>query len=398
MPEFYPPQLKPTFVRLLQSVAPWYAHWYYQLDLEIRPACLEKLSALQEHRLLLLPNHPTFHDPIVIFLLSAQLRERFYYIAAHEAFQTWKGPFFQWLGVYSIRRGFADRLSIAQTLELLMQPSCRLVVFPEGGCSFQNDTVMPFRMGAVQFAFQAMNKLVKRDGQLSDLYGVPVSIKYRYTKDMNPVIHRTLHQLEKALKVSPASTSNFYERLRAVSEQVLVRCEQEYGLYTPEINQLSWNQRIVDLKRHVLLSCEQALGISAAPSEANRERVYRIQRMLQSQDDEPETDNHWNIESIRKAMMRLLNFDAIYDGYVAADPTPERFLDTLTRLEREVFSIDKPPPKAHRIAVIQIGEPVNLKEYFENYQQDRSGTINVVVQQIQQTVQQNLDLLNQDLL
>ena len=92
----------------------------------------------------------------------------------------------------------------------------------------------------------------------------------------------------------------------------------------------------------------------------------------------------------------MLNFDAIYDGYVAANPTQERFLDTLTRLEREVFDIDKPPPKGYRQARVKVGELVNLKDFFADYQRDRAGTVNAVMLKIQQAVQNNLDLLNRE--
>ncbi len=93
---------------------------------------------------------------------------------------------------------------------------------------------------------------------------------------------------------------------------------------------------------------------------------------------------------------KIDTFDAIYDGYVAEKPTPERFLDTLTRLEREVFDIDKPPPKAYRQAIVKIGEPVNLRDIFADYQRDRAYTANAVMLNIQQAVQKNLDLLSQE--
>ena len=96
---------------------------------------------------------------------------------------------------------------------------------------------------------------------------------------------------------------------------------------------------------------------------------------------------------MRTSLIRLLNFDAIYDGYVAAAPTPERFLDTLTRLEREVFNIERPRPKGHRQAVVQVGDPVNLKEHFSSYKQDKEETIKALTLQMQQAVQDNLDLL-----
>ena len=411
-PSFYPPRLNPFLVRPVQFVAPCLARWLYQLELVVSSDDLEKIRSLTNHRLLLLPNHPTFHDPIVMFLLCARLGQPFYYLAAHELLSSSLGGFLQRIGVYSIRRGLVDRPSIAQTLALLKTPECRLVVFPEGGCSFQNDTVMPFRVGAVQIAFQALQKIDKQGEAPPNLYALPVSIKYRYTQDMSEVINQTLIRLEQGLNLS--ATSSPYERLRAIAERVLVKVEQDYGLYTPEVAQTPWEQRISRLRNHVLEKCEQQLGIASHPQEMVRERAYKIEYVLKTKADELElaessqdmeqnpsneqqpSNEHANYALIDKSVKRLLNFDAIYDGYVASNPTPERFLDTLIRLEREVFWIDQPPPKGFRQARVKIGEPINLKDFLTDYQQERAPVVKAVMLKIQQAVQENLDELNQE--
>ena len=412
-PSFYPPRLNLFLVRPVQFVAPCLARWLYQLEVAVSPQDLEKIRSLTNHRLIFLPNHPTFHDPIVMFLLSARLGQPFYYLAAHELLSSSLGGFLQRIGVYSIRRGLVDRPSIAQTLALLKMPGCRLVVFPEGGCSFQNDTVMPFRAGAVQIAFQALQKIDKQGEAPPDLYALPVSIKYRYTQDMSEVINQTLTRLEQALSL-PA-TSSPYERLRAIAERVLVKVEQDYGLYTPELAHTPWEQRISRLRNHVLEKCEQQLGIASHPQEMVRERAYKIEYALKTKADELEfaessqdleqkppsneqqlRNEHANYALIDKSVKRLLNFDAIYDGYVASNPTPERFLDTLIRLEREMFWIDQPPPKGFRQARVKIGEPVNLKDFLTDYQQERAPIVKAVMLKIQQAVQENLDKLNQE--
>ncbi len=183
---------------------------------------------------------------------------------------------------------------------------------------------------------------------------------------------------------------NFYQRLRAIAEKVLVSFEKDYGLYTDEIAQQDWNDRIIQLKSHIIQGCEQKLGLISAPGEAIRERVYKIQKILESRAVSLGEDDFWTYEALHKAAARLLNFDAIYDGYVAANPTAERFLETLFRLEREVFGIRQPIPKGNRKVIIKIGEPVNLKNYFESYQKDKSGTVNLLIQNIQENVQNML--------
>jgi 1-acyl-sn-glycerol-3-phosphate acyltransferase len=406
---FFPPRLNLLFVRLCQTLMPWVTHLHYQFDLDVDCDSLNQLIDLRHDRVLLLPNHPTFHEPIVLFLLAGRLGQAFYYLGAHEQFQGFLGKLLQRAGGYSIRRGLADRASIAQTLALLAQPECHLVIFPEGGCSFQNDTVMPFRVGAIQMAFQAMAKDVRQGHPIPDLYVVPISIKYRYTQPMDEVIDRTLTRLEQALADRQTATGKLpqekpahkngidgisaYERLRAIASHVLVQMEHEYSI-TP-MPQVTWNDRIQTLKRHVLNQCEQHYGLKSAEDEHDRERAYKILSAMQMHAEALEAgegaqDTVWTGTFIRKSMIRLLNFDAIYDGYVAEQPTPERFLDTLTRLEREVLGIDQPAPKGHRIAKLTAGTPINLKHHWESYQLNKSATVTLLTHQLQQTVQANL--------
>jgi 1-acyl-sn-glycerol-3-phosphate acyltransferase len=396
MTQFYPPQLNPALVWVIQKIFPIAAKQLLKLDIVVEPESLARLKGLQGKSFLILCNHPTFHDPMVMFLLSARLGQPFYYLAAYEQFQKpLQAWVYQRIGAYSIRRGLADRPSIAQTVELMGQRNTRLVIFPEGGCSFQNDTVMPLRAGGVQMALQAMAKRAKSGKILRDYYVVPVSLKYRYTGDMTAAIAQALGKLEETLAIAPKVDSDFYQRLRQVAAHLLRRYEAEYGLQSPPEDGLAtnWNQRITALKAQVLQQCELRLGLSPAVGEPDRERVYRIRHALAGRQNTllPDGTDGWDV--IRKASIRMLNFDAIYDGYVAANPTPERFLDTLVRFEREVFDIDQPQPKGHRHALVHVGDPVNLKDHFLEYGQDRSGTINRLLDQLRQTMQENLNPL-----
>jgi 1-acyl-sn-glycerol-3-phosphate acyltransferase len=389
--QFYPPIRRSSIVWLAQKLLPWVARLVMKVDLVVTAYSLAKLQGLKGKPYLVLCNHPTFHDPMVMFLLSGRLKVPFYYLAAYEQFQA---PVQRWLyqrlGAYSIRRGLADRPSIAYTLEIMQERDFRLVIFPEGGCSFQNDTVMPLRSGGIQMALQAMARHVKSGKKVRDFYVVPVSLKYRYTGDMTGAIVQALNQLEQALDLANDS-ADYYQRLRAIAHKLLSRYEQEYGI-TPDPS-ANWNDRIAALKSQVLQQCELRLGIKPAPHEPDRERVYRIRHLLSARVNTilPDGTDGWDV--VRRASVRMLNFDAIYDGYVAASPTPERFLDTLVRFEREVFEIDQPQPKGHRQAIVQVGEPVNLKDYFEAYVGDRSGTVNALLDQLHDTMQKNLNEL-----
>ncbi|MGB0562802.1 MAG: 1-acyl-sn-glycerol-3-phosphate acyltransferase, partial [Spirulinaceae cyanobacterium] len=215
--EFYPSRLNPLFTRIVQSLSPLVGRSLFQVSPRVSLEDLGILRSLWGERVVLLPNHPTFDDPVVMFMLGARAGELLHFLAADGTFKGIQGKIIQRLGAYSIRRGVGDRASIAHTLELLQQPRTRLVIFAEGGCSFQNDTVMPFRSGAVQMPFQAIARIAKRTGEVPNCHLIPVSLKYRYTRPMEAVIEQTLMGLEQELDIVPPTWA-LYPRLRVVGE------------------------------------------------------------------------------------------------------------------------------------------------------------------------------------
>ena len=382
--KFYPPQRNALLTRLLQSISYLVIYFLYKIRLSVSDRDIAKLKAIETQRVVYLPNHSNLDDGLVMFLLSARAGQLFHYIVACEAFRGWLGKLLRVVGAYSIRRGVGDRASIIQTLEILQQPGCKLVIFPEGGCSYQNDTVMPFRTGGIELAFKAMAKSAK--DTIPDLYLVPVSIKYYYIGKTDAQIANSLNQLEAALSIQ-AQNDDFYLRLRTIGDRVLTNLEIEYQI-DPDPDR-DWNRRIALLKQHLLTYCEQKLDIPPATQIPNRERVYKIQAILADLD---RSDGKLDYQHLDLTAFRLLNFDAIYAGYVADKPTPERFFDTLDRIEREVFQIDRPKSKGIRRAKVTIGKPINAAEYWQERKSDRTEVIKDLTQTIQQTVQANLNL------
>lgn len=386
-PDFFPTQTQPLLVRLVQSIAYWVGRFKYQLRLRVSEVDLGKIRALGDARIVFMPNHPTFDDGLVMFLLSAQLGEIFNYLVAYENFTDQLAGFLQKSGCYSIRRGVGDRRSIAHTLELLKQERSRMVIFPEGGCSFQNDAIVPFRTGAIQLPMQAMQAIAKQEGAFPPCYLVPISIKYRYLKAPETIIQRSLQNLEEKLQITPATTDP-YQRLRGVAEVVLQQLETEYQL-TPDPDD-DWNGRIKQIRNSALNLCETQLNLSFPDDFPLRERVYKMQALLiEKASGEPSLGLE-NDEILYQTTVRLLNFDAIYDGYVGAYPSHERFIDTLTRLEREVFRVEIPKPKGLHEGWIRVGKPINLQDYGAQYQGDRQGTILQLTEAMQYEVQNNL--------
>ncbi len=384
--KFLPPKLNPLLTRLIQSIFYLVMYFGYQIKLKVSDCDLAVLKDIADKRVIYLPNHSNLDDGLVMFLFSARLGQLFHYIVAYEAFQGFIGKLMQKVGAYSIRRGMGDRPSIIQTLDIIQQEQSKLAIFPEGGCSYQNDTVMPFRTGGVELAFKALEKLAKQ-GIVPDLYLVPVSIKYWYPSNGDIQIEQSLKELESALSIEPKQ-NDLYLRLRNIGAKILSNLEAEYKII-PEVNR-DWNQRIAILKQQLLHYCEQQLNIAPATQFPNRERVYKIQALL-ADIEKSEAKSNIDYQHLRLTTVRLLNFDAIYDGYVAQNPTRERYIATLDRFEREVFQIDRPKPKGMREAEVKINTPIDLANYWQQNKAERAIAIKELTRTIQQQVQANLN-------
>jgi 1-acyl-sn-glycerol-3-phosphate acyltransferase len=393
-PKFIPPQQNPLLVRLVQSIFYLVTYLAFKFSLIVSEEDLAKVRAIACDRVVYLPNHSNLDDGVAVFQLSARIGQLFHYVVAIEAFQGVIGKLIQLVGAYSLRRGVGDRSSVIQTLTLLQQPQCKLVIFPEGGCSYQNDTVIPFRTGAIELSFKALEKLVKQENAVPNFYLVPVSLKYSYPKATKKQIDQALTRLENALALKPIQDDHYF-RLRAIAEKVLTSLETEYHV---AVEQTDWNQRCQNLRKQMLAYCEAKLAIAAknqlGDREANRERVYQVQSILRNLSD-PDKKAAIDYEHLYLTTVRLLNFDAIYDGYVAEKPTIERYFATIDRLEREVFKIDRPKFKGRREITAKIGTPINLKNYWQKYHSDRPSTsreqiINHLTEIVQLEVQANL--------
>jgi 1-acyl-sn-glycerol-3-phosphate acyltransferase len=389
--KFIPPQQKPLLTRLIQSIFYLVTYFGFKFRLLVSEEDLAKVKAIANQRVIYLPNHSNLDDGMAMFQLSARVGQLFYYVVAVEAFRGSLGKLLQLVGCYSIRRGVGDRPSVVQTLNILQQPQSKLVIFPEGGCSYQNDTLIPFRTGGIELAFKTLDKLAKQETMVPNFYLVPVSLKYRYPNATEKQIEQALNRLEVALAIK-FSNQDHYARLRAIANKVLTSLEAEYHL--APATESDWNQRLESLRKQMLSYCEAKLEIAPGNQLPNRERVYKIQSLLRNlaaTDKNPAVD----YQHLYLTTVRLLNFDAIYDGYVAEKPTVERYFATIDRLEREVFRIDQPKFKGRREIIAKIGTPINLKNYWQKQQSDlpfppREQIITNLTNTIQQEVQKNL--------
>ena len=356
---------------------------------------LERLSAIANYPTVLVPNHADYADASIMFALSKRLGDQFYYMCARETFIGRIRSFLmQRFGVYSVARGSVDRESFRTTRSLLTEGKHPLVVFAEGEISRQNDTVLPFESGVVQLCFWALDDMAKADA-VKPLYLVPIGIKYIYDEEMWDEIEEALTRLEREIlpQGSPAA-EDLYGRLRQIGTAIVSTLEREYKLKADQNRSL--NERIEQLREHILSQMEEFMGVRPQTTVLPRTRVrslknlidaeiYRETEELSAYERQIHEQRLEKFQEFYPDLNRLFNFIAIYDGYVGETQSPERFLEVITRIEREVFGDSK--PRGPRIALMRFGTPKNLLDRYETYKQDKKQTVQNVTLELETEVQ-----------
>ncbi len=87
-----------------------------------------------------------------------------------------------------------------------------------------------------------------------------------------------------------------------------------------------------------------------------------------------------------------MNFIAIYEGYVGENPSQERFLEVIARLEKEVYGF--PKTKGPRTALIHVATPINLLDAYEAYEKEKRDTIQRLSLELETEVQQMVSSLS----
>jgi hypothetical protein len=365
-------------------------------DVHVAPEDFDRLEALRDHRAILTPNHPTETDPIVVFWLSRMLRRPFNFLATRETLEGPRGRLLNQVGVYSVIRGFPDRESLRMTRRLLAEQDRKVVIFPEGLVYEHNDRLMEFQSGVAQIGFWALEDLEKA-GKEPALPIVPIAIKYRCCAPPGPPIDAGLLALERKLGMPPSPKAGRYDRLRRIGSHVLATMERAEGLPVGETADL--NARIVAVRQKTLHRVAKSIGTTVDERQLPGEQLHLLFNELKSwvgvlPEGHTEYQGRLHAQKNQVAaplfaeLLRLHNFIAFTGDYVAEEPTAERFLEVLGRLQKEVLG--RIPHQAPLAAVVKVAPPIPLEQHRDAYRASKREAVAAVTRETQARIREML--------
>jgi len=352
-----PPRHATAWPTMFQHVLPWYLRKTYGImTCEIVGMDRLRASLAAGHGIMLMPNHSRDEDGLVMGQLSCKLQTWFYYMSSWHLFKaSWPMSFLlPRVGVYSVYREGPDRAAVKTSVGLLTQGSRPVVIFPEGYLGRTNDRLNPLMDGAALIARSAA-KIRARHNPPSQVVVHPVAIRYRLKGPLEPGVAGVLTNLEKRLGLPLGSQLSLFSRLEAIEVAMLDKLENE------ELGRLQTGPittRRSQLIQAILAPLEDEWNGHRSEQESVQSRVRGlrtsiVQGLVSGGLTPEEHRRRWRqLQSIYTAQ----GLDNYPPDYLAGQPTPERVLETIERLEEDLT--DKVHPHVPLAVTVSIGEAI----------------------------------------
>ncbi len=330
---------------------------------------IEKLRASVSagHGILLTPNHCRPVDPETVNELCRQTGVLPFFLASRHLFmEGWFKTFMlRRLGAFSIYREGMDRAALKASVEILEQTSRPLVMFAEGYVSRTNDRLNPLQEGATFIARSAAKNRAKAT-PAGQVVIHPVALRYRYGGDVRQTIEPVLTEIEIRLAWRTQKKLSIEARVANLGQALLTLKEIEH-LGQPQTGAIGERlERLIDALL-VPLEMEWLKGERDAHAmvRVRQLRAAILPDMLQAELPEAERARRWE----QLANLYLVQALSCYPPeYLAADPTPERLLETVERFEEDLTDIARIHPPLH--ATVTVGDALIVNPTRERGRDD----------------------------
>lgn len=355
---FVPPRNGRLWWHLFRPILPRYLRRAAGIArVELRHADRLRSSLQAGHGVMLAPNHCRPCDPMVLGELSYAVGCPLYIIASWHLFmqnrvQTFLLPR---LGVFSIYREGSDRESLKTAMQLTAAAQRPLVIFPEGMISRHNDRLNHLMEGTALMARGAAKQRAAATPP-GKVVVHPVAIRYFFDGEIATAAPPVLRDIERRLAWQPQDHLDVKERIARIGGALLALKEIEY-LGAAQAGPMA--ERIERLIDRLLgpLETEWIKG------RREKELIGRVKllRMAIVPDmaggglDEAELQRRWRHLADIYLAQQLFCYPP---DYLAANPTPERLLETIERFEEDLT--DTTRVHAPLRALVEVGEAIEV--------------------------------------
>jgi hypothetical protein len=400
MLDFVEPASSDVIVKASQTLWPAYAKAIgRQLHLQVSEEVLSTFQSLKSQPLLICPNHSAHEDPAVLFILSTLVAQQFRFLAARESFgakNTWYAKWLQKIGCYSVERGVADTHAFKATRNLLIQGANKIVVFPEGEVTHQNNYLTEFENGPEHMGLSAQEDL-KNNHSEQRVFIVPLALNYKYLTDVRPKLDEAIIGIEAALGCQENSSESLKQRIQKAFSAMLLVLESEHNCSLP--TETNFEDRMSALREQLIFETESFLHVELPKDLPQVHKIHILKNKFAEKSwchEEKPRFVHFRCRQCPTKIERLYyrqlkqatNFLALGNHSFDHDLTQEEAAELLSILQHQVLG--KVSLRRPETAFIGAASAIDLDEFSTLYESDRKSGIQAVKLELAQRLKQRL--------
>lgn len=346
------------------------------------------------HRILFVINHPSHSDPQVVTELHRRMRIPSSFMAAYDVFLRSKRAAWcmQRLGHFSIDREGNDRKAMATAIEILKEGKFALNIFPEGNVYLTNDRVTPFLDGTAFIALKAQKALENEKVTV-----VPLSLKFTHLTTPRTTLRSRMRKLGDDSGFTFDPDPDPVEAIMGLGTHLLAAHLRTHG-YENEISPTDRNvHRELDLLAHAIMAdIESELNLPPSVSDKLISRIRKARSTIHSlriKEDSNIESNTDLLRSTAKKTILALRIHGYLDPYLTANPTIDRFDETVEKLSEDFYSKAMPRTGTRR-AIAKVHPPLDVSEYLNAADGKLKDAVSALTKDMENRVQSGIDDIN----
>lgn len=378
---FIPPRFNPAVAWFIDRLLPVILKHALNIQgIDISKRDQEMLVSLRNERLLYMTNHPSTVEPPIAYYVANIMGSRFFFMASRAVF-NWYGGILGWLicrvGAFSVLGGSSGgRDTLKTSRAILARQAGKMVIYPEGMMSGENDNLIPFMSGAVQIGFWGLEDARKIDPS-ADIIMLPGFAKYIMTGSRESHlldIAQSIARIEKKLGIQETERLLLRRFLR-VGRLLLELAEKEYKVPAASLDDYAY--RIGRVRHAILEKAATRLKHKMDPHSDSIERIRELLAVVDAVDaglpsKNGVTKDTEDFLAAREDLKKVHTFIVILPEYLLSRPTAERFYEWLYRFEAHVFGETKMRPRRARVSFAPV---IRLSDYHENYKTNKKKAV-----------------------
>ncbi|MBM9592567.1 1-acyl-sn-glycerol-3-phosphate acyltransferase [Leptospira sp. 201903075] len=357
-----------------------------------------RLKEIKNKRVMYLSNQPSELEPVIAYHIASKIGTRFHFMTSRSIF-NWGfglvGEVIKRVGAFSVISGSLNRSAIRTAKQILSLSDGKLVMYPEGMMSGENDNLVSFMPGVAQVSFWGLEAAFEKEPN-AELWIQPSFVKYKISGTRDSIlsdIESSLSRIERKLKLYPGGRT-LLRRFLTVGRVMLEETEFELGIPKSETNGKDFDYRLGRARHTALNLAASILNVKFHESDNAIQKLRLLFMALDSLEagaplsTTPKNLTDQNIRRAKQLVDTAYAFIITKPKNLIQWPSAERLMEWICSFEKHIFG--KTEARARKAHVV-VAPAFSVAPFYQTYKTNKKDGIQSLLMEIRKEMEALLE-------